>query len=187
MESTYIALLRGINVSGSNIIKMADLRDMMENLGFPESVTYIQSGNIVFRSETSDLNTLENRIVSGISARFSLSVPVLVLDSKQLTAILRNCPFPDDGISKPVGVYISFMSALPDDEGFPAIDGRTAPTERWKIIDRCLFLNCPAGYSKTGITNEFIEKNLKVVSTTRNIRTVRKLAAMTESLNTPGR
>jgi uncharacterized protein (DUF1697 family) len=187
MESTYIALLRGINVSGSNIIKMADLRDMMENLGFSGAETYIQSGNIIFRSETSNLNTLEECIVSGIAARFSLSVPALVLDSKQLIAILRNCPFPDDGISKPVGVYISFMSAPPDDECFPAIDGRTAPTERWKIIDSCLFLNCPAGYGKTGITNEFIEKKLKVVSTTRNIRTVRKLAAMTESLDAPGR
>ncbi len=187
MESTYVALLRGINVSGSNIIKMADLRDMMENLGFSGAETYIQSGNIIFRSKTSDLNTLEERIVSGISARFSLSVPALVLDSRQLTAILNNCPFPDDGISKPVGVYISLMSALPDDEGFQAINGKTVPTEQWKIIDRCLFLNCPAGYGKTRITNELIEKNLKVVSTTRNIRTMRKLAAMTESLNAPDR
>jgi uncharacterized protein (DUF1697 family) len=186
MESTYIALLRGINVSGSNIIKMADLRDMMENLGFSGAETYIQSGNIIFRSETSDLNTLEERIVSGIAARFYLSVPALVLDSKHLTAILRSCPFPDDGISKPVGVYISFMFAPPDDECIPAIDGRTAPTERWTIIDSCLFLNCPAGYGKTGITNEFIEKKLKVVSTTRNIRTVRKLAVIAESLDAPG-
>jgi uncharacterized protein (DUF1697 family) len=187
MVSTYIALLRGINVSGSNIIKMADLREMMDNLGFYGAETYIQSGNIIFRSETSDLKTLENRIASGISARFSLSVPVLLLDSRQLAAILSNCPFPDDGISKPVGVYISLMSALPEDRGFPAIDGKTAPTERWKIVDRCLFLNCPEGYGKTRITNGFIEKRLKVVSTTRNIRTMRKLAAMAESLNAPDR
>jgi uncharacterized protein (DUF1697 family) len=146
-----------------------------------------QSGNIIFRSKTSDLNTLEERIVSGIAARFSLSVPVLLLDSRQLAAILSNCPFPDDGISKPVGVYISLMSALPEERGFPAIDGKTAPTERCKIIDRCLFLNCPKGYGKTRITNEFIEKSLKVVSTTRNIRTMRKLAAIAESLNAPDR
>lgn len=178
MEKTYIALLRGINVSGRNIIKMAELRDMMDHLGIPDSTTYIQSGNIVFNSTEVDTEQLERDLVSGISTRFGYTVPVLVLSSTELKASLEQCPFTDDGESKPVGVYITFMSDIPRENTPKGLIESAAASEQWSIKDRFFYLNCPSGYGKTKITNEYVEKSLGIRSTTRNIRTVRKLSTL---------
>lgn len=178
MTETYIALLRGINVSGRNIIKMSDLRDMMNGLEIPESTTYIQSGNIIFNSSESDTEKLRRDIVSGISARFGFKIPVLVLSSEELTASLFQCPFPDDGESKPVGVYITFMSEIPRRNASQEINGSASSSEQWMVKNNFFYLDCPSGYGKTKLTNEYIEKCFGVRSTTRNIRTVRKLSAL---------
>lgn len=180
MTNTYLALLRGINVSGRNIIKMAELREMMTVLGFPDSTTYIQSGNIIFKCRETDRKELEQILKSGILARFGHNVPVLVLRAAELRTSLTECPYTDDGTSKPVAVYISYMSDIPRENAAPAFVKAGSATEQWMIKDRFFYLSCPSGYSKTKLTNEFIEKSLGIQSTTRNIRTVRKLAALAD-------
>ena len=93
MKSTqYLALLRGINVGGKNIIKMADLAASFEALGFSNVLTYIQSGNVLFRSEETDKASLVNKIEKELSQRFGSPVPVVVLSQKELTAIIHNAP-----------------------------------------------------------------------------------------------
>lgn len=177
----YIALLRGVNVSGHNIIKMAALREILTAGGFADVRTYIQSGNIIFSAPQGNQETLENRISAAIADNFSLEVPVTVLDETRLMSSLKHCPFRDDGFSKPVAVYITFMSGVPDKSGFPSIGDIADESEEWNVKNQIFYLQCPAGYGKTKLSNDHVERILKVRATTRNIRTVKKLAEMAGS------
>ncbi|CAG0938147.1 hypothetical protein BROC_00117 [Candidatus Brocadiaceae bacterium] len=88
----YLALLRGINVGGKNIIKMADLKASFEEMGFSNVVTYIQSGNVLFLSEEKDKTLLITKIEKGLSIRFNFEAKIVVVSRKELAAIIRNVP-----------------------------------------------------------------------------------------------
>ena len=88
----YLVLLRGINVGGKNIIKMADLKAAFEALGFSNVWTYIQSGNVLFQSDESDKDALTTRIERGLSKRFNFDAKVVVIAQKELAAIVRGAP-----------------------------------------------------------------------------------------------
>ena len=88
----YLVLLRGINVGGKNIIKMADLKAAFEALGFSNVVTYIQSGNVIFQSDESDKAALTTRIEKGLSKRFNFDAKVVVIAQKELASIVRSAP-----------------------------------------------------------------------------------------------
>ena len=91
-DETYLALLRGINVGGKNIIKMANLRSCFETEGFRDIVTYIQSGNVIFRSPASGLRTLTNRIEEMLAAAFDYEASVVMRSRKQMRAVIAAAP-----------------------------------------------------------------------------------------------
>ena len=88
----YLALLRGINVGGKNIIKMADLKASFEEMGFSNVVTYIQSGNVLFQCEQKDKLELTAMIEKGLSKRFNFEAKVVVISQKELAAIVKSAP-----------------------------------------------------------------------------------------------
>ena len=90
--SHYLVLLRGINVGGKNIIKMADLKASFEAMGFSNVVTYIQSGNVLFQCEQKDKLELTAMIEKGLSKRFNFEAKVVVVAQKDLAAIIRAAP-----------------------------------------------------------------------------------------------
>ncbi|MCY3772692.1 MAG: DUF1697 domain-containing protein [Gemmatimonadetes bacterium] len=91
-DKTYLALLRGINVGGKNIIKMADLRSCFEAEGFRGVVTYIQSGNVIFHSPSSGLRTLTNRIEEMLAAAFDYEASIVLRSRKQMRAVVAAAP-----------------------------------------------------------------------------------------------
>ncbi len=98
--NTYISILRGINVSGKNIIKMADLKQLYETLGFMEVQTYIQSGNVIFRTKEQNIITIEKTIKEHIITHFGYDIPVLVIKSEKLKKIVETLPFTDIDTTK---------------------------------------------------------------------------------------
>lgn len=88
----YIALLRGINVGGNNIIKMADLKKSFEEMGFEQVKTYIQSGNVIFNSDKKDLSKLEKEIEKVLSEKFNYISKVVIISHNQLERIIENAP-----------------------------------------------------------------------------------------------
>ncbi|MFZ5858803.1 MAG: DUF1697 domain-containing protein [Chloroflexota bacterium] len=90
--SRYLALLRGINVGGKNIIKMADLKASFEEMGFSNVLTYIQSGNVLLRSDENDKIALTTRIEQGLSRRFDFDAKIVAISHKELAAIVRDAP-----------------------------------------------------------------------------------------------
>src|ERR1051325_9725329 len=92
----YISMLRGINVSGSKMIRMDDLRKMYENLKFKNVKTYIQSGNVVFEEKAMSTEVLEKKIAKEIQEVFGFDVPVIVKEKSKMEKVLSNNPFVND-------------------------------------------------------------------------------------------
>jgi len=92
MTNTFIALLRGINVGGKNIIKMEQLKQVFDDMGFSDVKTYIQSGNVIFRTSESDTLKLTNRIENQLHKNFSAEIKTLVLTANNLAETVRNAP-----------------------------------------------------------------------------------------------
>ena len=172
---TYITLLRGINVSGKNIIKMVQLKQMFEDIGFTDVVTYIQSGNIVFSSKESDISTLESSISGAIKSAFSFEVPVMVLQPNTLEHILNSNPFKTEDITK---LHITLLSKKADISQIESIDFSKYGEDKCFIKERAVYLLCPNGYGNTKLTNAFFEKKLECTATTRNLKTWMELLKM---------
>jgi len=88
----YLALLRGINVGGNNIIKMTDLKSCFESLAFTNVSTYIQSGNVLFLSDEKDKTKLTNKISKALTEKFNYNLPIIILSKKQLNSVVDEAP-----------------------------------------------------------------------------------------------
>ncbi len=175
--------MRGINVSGKNLIKMDALKVALEKLGFAQVKTYIQSGNIVFVSIAVHTNTLETLINEKIKKVFKLDIPVLVINEKDFNSIILANNFLKDSKIEPSKLHITFMAQKPLADDIDLIATLNFGTDQFEISSDQIFLYCPNGYGNTKLTNTFFEKKLKVNCTTRNWNTVLKLAEMLEGIN----
>jgi uncharacterized protein (DUF1697 family) len=179
---TYIAILRGINVSGHNIIKMDALKALFEKLGFQQVKTYVQSGNIVFKGNEENADALANKISSRIKKEIGYDVPVIVLTSDTLRQITAENPFPGQPGKDDSYFHVTFLSEKPTQADIEAIQAKKQGEEELAFTGRAVYLYCPLGYGKSKLTNNLIEAKLKVGATTRNWRTTLKLLEMAESL-----
>lgn len=169
---TYIALLRGINVSGKNIIKMDALRLAMQELAYKHVRTYIQSGNIIFESTSKNTATIGTSIKEKITLNFGFNIPVVILTTNYLNQVINTNPFAIINLNK---LHVTFLSAIPNQTLANKIIG-TFNGDEYKIINNQIYIHCPNGYGKTKLTNTFIEKKLQLQATTRNWQTLIALA-----------
>ena len=172
---TYISMLRGINVSGQKLIKMDALKKGYESLGFEEVFTYLQSGNVVFKSDECDTALLAQRLTDKIKEVFGFDVAVIVKTVSEFQSIIDNNPYVRDLDKDVSGIYITFLSSKPEKVDISAIESKRQADEEADIFNEAVYLYCPSGYGKTKLTNNFLENKLKVVATTRNWKTVSAL------------
>ncbi|MEM8509226.1 MAG: DUF1697 domain-containing protein [Bacteroidota bacterium] len=175
---TYIAFLRGINVSGQKKIKMADLRNALELAGLEKVQTYIQSGNLVFKSKEENTSVLENVIREQITRDFGFDVPVMVMTANRIAQILEKDPFKD--LRDMGNTYYVLLKMKPDPDRVTAFEDMTFENEQFVVTDTCVYLYCTAGYGKAKLNNNFIERKLKVAATTRNLNTLKKMMALAD-------
>lgn len=173
----YISILRGINVSGQKKIKMADLKILYEKQGFENVITYIQSGNVVFESNSEkNIEALRKIIEKAIKEEYLFYVPVDIRTNKELEQIIQKCPYQeakeDDNGTK---VLVTFLQSMPSEEKKELLFTYVKPPERLIIQGREAYLYCPNGYGKSKLSNTFIEKKICITSTTRNWKSVKKL------------
>ena len=171
----FIALLRGINVGGHKKIKMADLRKVLSEGGLQEVQTYIQSGNIIFKS-AEDTSLLEEKIHELINDNFGFLVPVLVVERISLQNIIQNNPF--DDTSEENQLFFSLLKSEPEEEVVKEFKKLKFPNEAFHFTPKCVYLNFMGGYRNAKFNNNFIENKLKVEATTRNLKTMKKLLEM---------
>lgn len=176
--TTYISILRGINVGGHRKILMAELRKMYEQLDFTQVKSYIQSGNVVFESDKkmSSLE-LENRLEKSIKETFGHEVPVLVRTSEEWEESINKNPFLNKE-TNPAKLFITFLSEIPSSEFKQELLSIDFSPDTIAIIAKCVYLHCERKYHETKITHQLIERKLKVKATARNWRTIMKLKEM---------
>ena len=176
--STYIALLRGINVSGKNSIRMPALQDSMARLGFHNVQTYLQSGNIVFQGSPTDENSLATAIVTEISKDFGHDVPVLVLSAPTLASIAKANPLRLKAGDDEALFHCTFLFQPVATTAFQALQLPATAGEHAVLHENTVLLHCPQGYGRTKLNNSYFERALGVTATTRNWRTVLALQAL---------
>jgi len=173
--SIYIAMLRGINVSGQKKILMADLRAHLEELGLDNVQTYIQSGNVVFDCEDATPEELQVKIEGQIAAKYGFEVPCQVKTPEKLVHVLNNNPFEDKDTSR---LYVTFLSEVPLQELVTKLEDYNYSPEEYILDKQNIYFYSPHGYGNAKMNNNFFENKLKVAATTRNWKTVNQLAAM---------
>jgi uncharacterized protein (DUF1697 family) len=175
--TTYVALLRGINVSGKNKVKMEDLRAIVGSLGCERVQTYIQSGNVVFDSSTRSAAKVSDEISGAITRELALDVTVLVRTAADLTTVLATSPLDRNGVDT-TKLHVTFLASTPPAAKLRALADVDASPDALAVVGREVYVHCPNGYGRTKLNNTFFEKRLGVGATTRNWRTVQTLAAL---------
>ncbi|MEM6630882.1 MAG: DUF1697 domain-containing protein [Bacteroidota bacterium] len=178
--NTYIALLRGINVSGQKKIKMAELRQQLGELGLEGLQTYIQSGNLVFSSVESDSLVLAESIKHKIQEDYGFEVPTQVWGKGLWEQIFTQNPFLPDKSEEIAKLHVTLLAEIPTAEQLSVVSQVHFPPDEFICKDQAIYLYCPNGYGRTKLTNTFWERKLKVAATTRNWKTMTKLREMVE-------
>lgn len=182
--STYVALLRGINVGGRNKISMADLRKVVASLGHADVQTYIQSGNVLFTAQEADTVVLAAALERAISEALGVRPGVVVISRDELRQVARDNPYP--GEPNPRCVHAVFFREALD----PGSAGRVADAERRaaerggrdtaQVVGRTLFLHTPDGFGRSELAALLLGRSSgpAAAGTARNWATVTKLLAL---------
>ncbi len=178
---TYITILRGINVSGHKLIKMEALRTMFNDMKFENVETYIQSGNIVFKTIQAKCNNLEKNISKKIVDEFKFEVPVLVKTLQEMAEVVKYNPFIGKGKIDETKLHITFLSQEPEKSNIDKIENGAYANDKFVLTEKIVYLLCPSGYGNTKLNNNFFEKKLNVTATTRNWKTTKELLRIAEN------
>jgi uncharacterized protein (DUF1697 family) len=176
---TFVALLRGINVGGRTIIPMAELRSSVSALGLQDVVTYVQSGNVVFRTHGGGARDLAASIEERVASDFGVGVAVLLRTPSDLRAVAEQNPFLARG-EDPSRLHVMFLDREPAAEAATRLDPERSPPEEFALAGREMYLYLPNGAGRSKLTLDYFEKRLGVRATVRNWRTLTKLIELTE-------
>jgi len=175
-QKTYVALLRGINLGGHNKVSMPDLRALFGSLGDEDAATYLRSGNVIFKGAGGP-GKLTEAIEKRIRRDLGLNVTVLLRTRPQLRRVIAGNPFANNG-KESTKLHVTFLAKRPDRAHVHELDPQRAEPDEFRVVGREIYLHCPNGYGRSKLTNAYFEKELGVAATTRNWRTVTKLAEL---------
>ena len=176
--ANYIAMLRGINVSGHKQIKMDQLRRSFEKLGFEQVQTYIQSGNVVFQTGKISAATLSKRIEEKILADFGFAVSVICRRAVEMCEIVESNPFLSQRGIDPEKLHVTFLSEVPSQPARNKLEALIAAPDQARFQNTEIYLYLPNGVSQSILMKRPVDRLLGVVTTTRNWRTVNRLHEM---------
>lgn len=175
--SRFLALFRGVNVSGQKKIIMTDLKKLFEGLGYSNVVTYIQSGNVVFESDASvDAADIQREV----EKKYDFDIEVLVFEMDDMTSVITKNPFLKEKGFDNEKLHVTLLDNVPDSTLIGKLAKEEFGGDRYSIEGRAIYVYCPVGYGRTKLTNNFFERKLKVNATTRNWKTINELLKLME-------
>ncbi|MGI9532560.1 DUF1697 domain-containing protein [Lutimonas sp.] len=180
----YVALLRSINVSGHNIIKMADLKQLLSGADLFDVHTYLQSGNVVFQSKIESTHELESLISLLIKERYDYDVRVKVFSKTAFENSYNSNPFlkrPDLDLKM---LYYIHLMGYPKQQDFDRIKKDPRFVEEMHLIDDTIYVHYSNGFGRSKLTGAAFEKNLEVSVTARNNNTMKNLCIKLEGIST---
>jgi uncharacterized protein (DUF1697 family) len=171
----YIALLRGINVGGKNMIKMAELKLMFEKLGFSKVQTYINSGNVLFQSEEG-VDEVRQRIELEIHKAFGISVTVVIRTAAELEQLIAECPYPADSLLEGESVQVTLLTEAPLQEKLDHLPDGKSDKDEFQINGLEIYFLFRQSILDSKLANNMTK--LGNTATSRNLNTMNKLAAL---------
>jgi uncharacterized protein (DUF1697 family) len=171
MKHTWIALIRGINVGGKNKVNMKELTQLMEEKGFGQVQTYIQSGNVVFRSESER----GDEMATLIEESFGFRPAVFIMSGSYLRKAAEQNPYPVDAGKM---VHFFFCDQAPTNVDFDFLESLRLESESYKLIDRVFYLYAPEGIGRSKLAEKMGRAFKGVTMTARNLNTIDKLLEM---------
>ncbi len=176
--STFVSMLRGINVGNQKRLSMETLREIYEGIGFTDIRTYVQSGNVVFESPAQESSLLTRRIETHIEQMCGFHVEVFIRQAQEFERILTGNPFLNDRHEDPSKLHVTFLYQPPSETWWSQLTIPGNTVDEFAPGEIAVFLFCPYGYGKTKLSNSFFERKLGMPVTTRNWNTVNALYKM---------
>jgi uncharacterized protein (DUF1697 family) len=177
-----VAMLRGVNLGAHNRIKMDALRDLCGSLDLLDVQTYVQSGNVVFRTKERNLSALATKIRSGIEKKFGFSPEIILRSTSDLRGVIARNPFAKMKDIEPGKLLVDFLSSEPSPEACKSVRAIKTDPEKLHIEGREMYIYFPNGAGRSKLSWPALEKILKTPGTARNWNSVTKLLAMAEEL-----
>jgi uncharacterized protein (DUF1697 family) len=174
----HLVLLRGINVSGHNMMKMAALKTTLESIGFKNVITYIQSGNVFVETEDESTFGVGYKIRQEILNSFGHDVPTIVIGKNDLELCFKNNPFLKEKDVDTKKLYVAFVSKELSSLAINDLKISQFKPDEAAVDGNKIFIKYDVGAGKTRLDEKYIEKRLGVTATIRNWNTVSKLLEM---------
>ncbi len=176
--TTYVALLRAVNVGGNNRLPMAELRAALIADGFERVSTVLQSGNVLLHTTESEA-AVSASVRNTIEAAFGLRIGVMVRSGSELAAIAVSNPFlTRAGTADPATLHVAFLAEQPTEAAVATLDPNRSPPDAFAVNGREVYISYPNGSGSSRLTLSYIERALDVQGTARNWRTVERLTAL---------
>ena len=173
----YLALLRGVNVGGHNRVPMKELASAMDERGFRNVATHLQSGNVLFESSGNDVSALASDLKKLIREEFETDTPAVIRTAAQLdSAAIRNPFLADEDDFKLL--HVMFLDREPEPAAVDTLDVQRSPGDRFSVDGLEIYLHLPNGAARTKLTIDYFERRLGVIATGRNWNTVTRLRTM---------
>jgi uncharacterized protein (DUF1697 family) len=160
---------------------MAEFRDLLEQLGYHDVASYLQSGQAVLTALGEDEESVAARISDALEDRFGVAIDVIVRGHEYLSRVVEDCPFPTAGIEGKQ-LHAAFFAAAPDPEPFEQLDREAFLPEQFHLGDRVLYLSLPGGIGRSRLATQILRPRVigrGAVVTVRNWNTVAKLVELT--------
>ncbi|PDQ18046.1 hypothetical protein CN311_26720 [Mesorhizobium sanjuanii] len=172
----FVALFSGINVGGNRIVKMAELRSFLGELGFADVATYVQSGNAVFRAGRGDAASLTRQLEAAFEKKWGFHSRIMVRDLGWFERLVKENPYPDVA-RDPAKLHAYVLERAPTADEIARLAEKCTGPESFEVKGDVLYLHAPDGLGKSVFAN-LIPRTLKVPGTARNWRTVLTLLEM---------
>jgi len=180
--AVIISMLRAVNVGGHNKIKMDALRALYESLKLRDAQTYVQSGNVIFRSDERDIARIAKRIEEGIERKFGSRPAVILRTAAEMREVIARSPFAKRHGIEPGKLVVSFLAGDPGEEAREKVRQIKCDPEELRIEGRELYIYFPNGQGRSKLSGAALEKMLKTQGTGRNWSSVTKMLEMAEKM-----
>jgi len=180
--AVIISMLRGVNVGGHNKIKMDALRELYQSLKLRDAQTYVQSGNVIFRTDERDISRLAKRIEAGIERKFGFRPHVILRTTAEMKEVIARNPFVKRRGIEPSKLLVTFLASDPPAEVREKVRQIKCDPEELRIEGRELYIYFPNGMGRSKLSTAKLEKTMSTPGTGRNWNSVTKMLEMAEKL-----
>jgi|SRR5579872_4688669 uncharacterized protein (DUF1697 family) len=177
-----ISMLRGVNLGPHNRIKMDELRALYESIKLEDPRTYVQSGNVIFRTKEKSSPQLAKKIQDAIGKKFGCRPEVILRTVKEMRIVIAATPFAKRKDIEPSKLLVTFLASEPPKEALAAIETLKSHPEEIHLSGREMYIYFPNGIGTSKLPWSQVEKHLKVTGTARNWNSVTKMLEIAEQM-----